>query len=228
MARILTIFGPNRSRRRDLLFEKISNELVQELTDISFETTDSLPDSHQAIVYYVVAGYIARSISKTDKYSSWRFLLSPGNTISISFETNEVTENEIDVKEEFLLLMGRGGLLKPSDVLYVTCIHASQLFHYMHKSKLLITLENSRSIFCKIFKSKLEEKEHTLCILNQCCKNSNKFDNFIDKVSEKMFNILSKYIISEINDDIHTHRKRPKKSQKKDQTLMKVCKLTSE
>jgi len=207
--------------------EKNSSELIQELTDISFETTDCSPDSQQAIVYYV-AGYIARSISKTVKCSSCRLLLSPGNTITISFENDDIAKEEIDAKEEFLLLMSRGGLLKPSDVLYVTCVHASQLFHYMHKSKLLISLDNSRSIFCKIFKTKLSEKEHTSCILDHCCKDSHKFGNFIEKISVKMFNILSKNIISEINDGIHAQRKRPKKPKKRDQTSMKVRKLTSD
>ena len=101
-------------------------DLMHEITDITFEKDISISDSEQAIIYYV-AGYIARSIRKPLKCDVC-YLLSPRESIQISFEEGSISGEEIEAKEEFLALMSRGGLLKPTYILFITCIHTSQLF----------------------------------------------------------------------------------------------------
>ena len=56
--------------------ENDTTNLMNEITDISFEEDTSISDSEQAIVYYV-AGYIARSLRKPIKCNACCFLLSP-------------------------------------------------------------------------------------------------------------------------------------------------------
>ena len=112
--------------------ENDANDLMHEITDITFEEDISISDSEQAIIYYV-AGYISRSIRKPLKCDVCCLPLSPGESIQISFEEGSISVEEIEAKEEFLALMSRGGLLKPTDILFLTCIHASQLFNVLQK-----------------------------------------------------------------------------------------------
>ena len=156
--RSLVEFGSNMSAIDAICSEVKENEvlkdendttnLMHEITDISFEEDTSISDSEQAIVYYV-AGYIARSLRKPIKCNACCFLLSPGESIQISFEDGSISKKEIEAKEEFLALMSRGGLLKPSDILYITCVHASQLFDVLQKNGLLTSLNNPRNVFLR-------------------------------------------------------------------------------
>ena len=175
--------------------ENDTTNLMHEITDISFEEDTSISDSEQAIVYYV-AGYITRSLRKPIKCNACCFLLSPGESIQISFEDGSISKKEIEAKEEFLALMSRGGLLKPSDILYITCIHASQLFNVLQKNGLLTSLNNHRNVFSKVFKLKLLEKDHTSCILSDSCQAGHCFETFVEKIAIKMFNIMSKNVAS--------------------------------
>ena len=205
-----------RKMRYKVKDENDTTNLMHEITDISFEEDTSISDSEQAIVYYV-AGYIARSLRKPIKCNACCFLLSPGESIQISFEDGSISKKEI------------GGLLKPSDILYTTCVHASQLFDVLQKNGLLTSLNKPRNVFSKVFKLKLLEKDHTSCIPSDSCQAGHCFETFVEKIAIKMFNIMSKNVASEVNDVIHTQRKRNKGcNSKRDLTTMKIRKLTSD
>ena len=91
-----------------------------------------------------------------------------------------------------------------------------------------MNLKNPRNVFSKDFKLKVLEKDHTSCILSDSCHDGHCFETFVDKTSMKMFNIMSKNVASEVNSVIHKQKKREKISiLKRDQTAMKVHKLTS-
>ena len=60
-------------------------------------------------------------------------LPSTGETLQAQMEEGESTSEIIKAREEFLISMSRGGLLKPTDILYMTFIHASGLFKLLRE-----------------------------------------------------------------------------------------------
>ena len=56
-------------------------------------------------------------------------LLTSGkmSTKNINFE-NVSSQKDIASKEEFISSISRGGLIKPSDVMYIACIHGYTLY----------------------------------------------------------------------------------------------------
>ena len=69
-----------------------------------------------------------------------------------------------------------------------------------------MNLKNPRIVFSKVFKLKRLEKDHTSCILSDSCHDGHCFETFVDKISMKMFNIMSKNVASEVNSVIHKQK----------------------
>ena len=94
---------------------------------------------------------------------------------------------------------------------------------------------NSRSLFTKVFLKKLEESSATDAIMNTTCKSDHKFLPYVQLISNAMFNIFAKNVVSDFNSIIHQTRKRDKEmddgdekgAQKRDPSLMKQQKLQS-
>ena len=87
----------------------------------SFELTDDnvLKDGEKSILFYI-AGYIAKCLAK-EKCSDCNELFTPGKvSIQIFFDDNDIQDTSpVKAKEEFINAVSRGGLRKPSDVLYI-------------------------------------------------------------------------------------------------------------
>ena len=66
-----------------------------------------------------MAGAISRAILKRTKCEKCLELLSAGN-----LEVGTTNVENIEARQEFMSKLSRGCLLKPSDVVYITCIHA--------------------------------------------------------------------------------------------------------
>ena len=93
-----------------------------------------------------MAGYIARSIQKSLKCKSC-CLLSTGETLQAQIEEGESSSEIIKARDEFLISMSRGGLLKPTDIFYLTCIHASGLFQLLRENGQLFKFQNPHTYF---------------------------------------------------------------------------------
>ena len=76
----------------------------------------------RSIIYYV-AGSIARAILKKTKCEMCTELLS-----AAKMEVQSINFDCIDARQEFISDVSRDGLLKPSDVVYITCMHAFVIY----------------------------------------------------------------------------------------------------
>ena len=126
-----------------------------------------------------------------------------------------VTCEEEEVKkvhEGFIDMVNRGGLIKPLDIVYISCIHAWTLYSYVKKDedlfKRLISSKNARSVFVRIFLRLLAEDTSTIEIVNQKCHSGCFFRERLRQIAVATFNIKAKNIISEVNGTIHLQRKR--------------------
>ena len=132
-------------------------------------------------------------------------------------------------------------LIKPSDLLHVVCMHASDLFRYIISDEVLkkdlLKSVNQRALFVEVFLDKMEEQESTYSILEIQCKEKHSFLKHTKHISVAMFNLFAKNFISECNSKIHASRKRTSKDQdeentepeekKRDKCAMKAKKLQS-
>ena len=183
---------------------------------------------------YYVAGYIGRSLIKSMKGISCDELVSTGKCkLVVNFEVDGNTNDlEKGAKDEFFSLVNRGGLIKPSDLLFVTCDYAAPFFKYI-KSKeyifnMLINASNSRSVFSSHFMKKIEDNDETAALLNDECRSNHSFRLLVPQIAMKIFNIVAKNFINERNDNIHKERKRKVNSKlnKRDKYMMKQQKLS--
>ena len=191
----------------------------------------SIPD--QAIVYSL-AGYIARSIIKCKPIcEGCESLLSPGKvSMTPDFDDKaDPTKEEFEAKEEFLKSISRGGLLRPSDVLYITCCHGWKLLMELTQKEsnriLLMSSYNPRTTFVEVLAQKLESATHTRYILETRCINNHPFKDHLKQISQTQFNLFAKNFTAEANSKIHKNRKRSSGDPKKSSTARKLKKLTS-
>ena len=223
MSEIGQIFENVSNNSKEIINEE-ANYLLEELASHKFAEYIILPGSEESIVYYV-AGYTGRSLIKSMKCISCDELVSTGKcNLVVNFEVDGNTNDlEKGAKDEILSLVNRGGLIKPSDLLFVTCVHAAAFFKYI-KSKeyifnILINASNPRSVFSSLFMKKIEDNDETAALLNNECP----------QIAMKIFNIVAKNFINERNDNIHKERKRKVNSKlnKRDKYTMKQQKLSS-
>ena len=155
------------------------------------------------------------------------------------FETIDKIDIDADALQEgadFLDAINRGGLIKPSHLLFITCIHISDLLQYVRRKPQLLqylySCGDSRAVFTESFLYKLQDSDETISLLKATCDKGHDFKEFIRKIASSMFNMVAKNIVQEINNEIHTSRKRTSKEEdgeiKRDSTSMKAKKYKSE
>ena len=88
-----------------------------------------------------------------------------GEPLTVNYVDNTRTSKELEEGKSFLDAINRGGLIKPSNLLFVTCLHAAELFKYMRSKdglrKTFLSSKNSRLLFQGIFLEKLEDENAT-------------------------------------------------------------------
>ena len=161
-----------------------------------------------------------------------RSLLSGG-----IFGEGEVTihENLTDEisreKEEFVSLVTRGGLLKPSDLVYVTCVHAWSLYHSIKDSNdvfnLLLSSSNPRTLFTEFFITILEDNDSMTETLKTSCGNGHTFLTFAKRAVSTFLYLMAKNYVSNMNDQIHAGKKRTDSNSGCSADARKIRKLTS-
>ena len=105
--------------------KRSGEELMNQMGDFDFRNKFNISDSDEAIIFYT-AGFIVRGLLKRTKCTSCTKILSCNNEpLQIRFAT------DVPPKEEFLTLCSRGGRIKPSDLVQVTCDHAWSLYSYI-------------------------------------------------------------------------------------------------
>ena len=111
-------------------------------------------------------------------------------------DVNGVSDDELLAGKAFIDAISRGGLIKPSDLLHVVCMHASDLYQYISGDeslkKELFSAVNSRALFVEVFHAKMEEQEATNSILEIQCKLKHSFTKYTWHISVAMFNMFAK------------------------------------
>ena len=206
-------------------------KLVDSIPENCFEQL--LADADQAIVYSL-SGYAAKNIIKNVKNCTGCIdLLSPGKaSLTPVFDTDEENnENEIEAKEEFLRLITRGGLIKPSDALFVACCHSWSLYQSIvnndNSKNVLLASHNSRETFIEVLIQKLDQNESSRKLLEIKCQKTHYFKDHIKKAGQTMFNLFAKNLINDRNSAIHQTRKRIIKDPKSSTNSRKLKKISS-
>ena len=113
-------------------------------------------------------------------------------------EENGATDAQLKEDREFVEAVSRGGLIKPSDLVHVVCMHASDLCIYIKRDdklkKQLLEAVNSRKLFVEVLLTKMEEQETTNALLEINCKAEHCFEAHIRRIAGAMFNIFAKNI----------------------------------
>lgn len=134
-------------------------------------------------------------------------------------ERIEIDEASLQEGKQYLNAINRGGLIKPSKLVFVTCVHISDLIEFIRRDKNLLSQlyasRNSRSVFMESFIYKLKESEQTRSILRASCAKGHVFKEFIRMITSSIFNMVAKNMVKEINNEIHANRKRTKEKQDK-------------
>ena len=204
-------------------------EVLEMLCDFRFASGDS----DNAPITYYIAGYISRGLIKKTKCVDCQQLFSDnGEQLIVTIAEEVATAKELEAGKSFLDAINRGGLIKPSHLVFVTCLHATELFKFMQKDgnlkKRLLTSRNARQLFQETLLGKLEEDSATNSILITACRMKHHFKSHAKHIGGVMFNLFAKNMASELNDAIHKQRKREGPSpenEKRDSSCMKAKKL---
>ena len=199
----------------------------------SFTFTERIRDDIP-ITYYV-AGYLAGQLLKKTACKSCLNLLSD-NDEQLQIEIEDVgVKDDLAEGKAFLEAINRGGLVKPSELLFIVCTHANDLYqHIRGDDKLLSELlacQNAQGFFVEVFLCQLESFDETKVMVNLSCEKDHKFIHYIRRAAATMFNLFAKNLTAECNSEIYKDRKRSKsiaEEKKRDKSRMKQKKMKSE
>ena len=199
-------------------------DLLLNLLEDSPLEIDMEADGDEAIIYYV-AGYVSRKLLVGVSCQSCVQQLCESRDMPKVLFTDESGGNPSS-RTAFLEQINRGGLVKPSDLMFVFCLYAHALY------KLMFDFEEAKEAYLKakcprkVFVSLLMEKLNccfgTSQLLNTQCSLAHSFKKHFEKAAVTFCNCMLKNYVSEINDKLHEARKR---SAKPTASARKIAKL---
>ena len=104
-------------------------------------------------------------------------LLSAGK-----MEVQSINFDCIDARQEFIADVSIGGLLKPSGVVYITCMQAFVIYKSI-KNNFLLATSKPRDVFTKYFLNLIDESNCLTSITNSTCRSGHHFALYVPKVS---------------------------------------------
>ena len=176
--------------------------------------------------------YNAKSVSKSLSCADCQNLLIFSlNAPEFLFDQSEVVSTEaMATKNQFLQQINRGGLTTPSDLCFLTCIYAWNLFVLLKDNKNLkskmFNSENPLKTFCSAFCLQLQNDPFASILYDQKCQSDHQFSDFIKQISSKMFKIMTKNVVKEMNEKVCAGKKRNNSTDNSNCTR-KVTKLSS-
>ena len=170
---------------------------VAEVILTSWVACESLAEVEEASSIYFVAGYCAYSLKKNNYHHCKDSLIkdnSPPKPLTDG-DSEMDKEKEAEV-QKFVSIMSRGGLLTPSDQLYITCLYVYSCFEHINNTpeekESLMLLTNPRASFVATSCERIQESVETVSILNSTCDSGHKWIDILPKVALKMFHIMGK------------------------------------
>ena len=229
---IKDIFSPKFDRDDDEVHESAQNILkareYSKLTLMKGETSD------QALIFYI-AGYASRSLIKILKCKECSNLLIDNVAapqITLSPESSGMTKEEIEMKEDFLNQLNRGGLCTPSDVTYLSCLCAWSFFQEIMSASeaknILLQSKETLKVFVASLAEAMTWEDETKEILELKCMAGHLFEDIFCQITGKMFNIFMKNHVNEQNSKIRGQgKKRTASTEKKSQKIKKLQSTSS-
>ena len=136
-----------------------------------------------------------------------------------------------DFTGDFTAAVSRGGLLKPSDLLLMTSLHACSFWSKIRKDedlrKMLLATTNPKEVFVGCLISLMTEDINTKSILSAKCKKGHLFKSKVAKILGAIFNACAKNLVEEYKSTIHASKKRSKGKKPTSSLARKKRKLTS-
>ena len=195
--------------------DEVSSEFVDFLDSASFSVPSiSLTDIGDTNILFYISGYVARSLRRMTKCQSCtEMIVADHNSPSIHFEDEDfLTDNNIIRKETFLEQINRGGLAKPTDLMYIAVVHTWNFYQAVTQNEGvkdgLFSCSNSKKTFSYLVKNHFLSSENTKTIVTQQCKSGHSFLKYIETIAMKVFNICSVNYINDFNNKIRESRKR--------------------
>ena len=226
---IKEIFSSKSDRMIDDIQESVQNLLRAK--DYSTLTCMKGSTSDQTVIFYI-AGYGSRSLLKTISCKDCGKLLIDNiaaPNIIISNEGTGMSEEEIEMKDDFLNQLNRGGLCTPSDVTYLSCLCAWSFFQEIVASQeardILLNSNESLKVFVASLVEIMSWEDETQDILELKCSAGHSFESIFHQIGSKMFNIFMKNYVNEQNSKIRGQSKKRKPAKEKD--IAKIQKLQS-
>ena len=184
-----------------------SSTLDEKATNIAnLLTSFSVPCDSEATTIYYVAGAVAHSIIYQNKCPHCKELLVDDDFLHLD-------DLKLDRLDIYLNKVDRGGLLKPSEYAFTTCLSNWKVFESLKKSefalKSLISSTNQRALFIKIVERLLVDEsllvEENFCICNH---------NIKELISCKFFNCIFKNYIRQFNERVTENNSNKRKLNK--------------
>ena len=204
-----------------------SNTILEDMSNFNFESKLMISSSDEAIIFYT-AGVIVRSLLRNNKCEACTGMLSH-NKETIIIGDNE--ENIVPEEQQYISLINRGVHIKPSDIVYVSCMYVWSLYTFIMNderlSQALLSATNSRAVFVRVLLQEMEQNSCTNQLLHEKCVSGCLFKDKLKQIALATFNIKAKNFITEANDKIHSNKKRNNDNYKRSSTAKKVKKLSS-
>lgn len=197
---------------------------------VNFIPSEELATEDSSILYYV-GGYLARSMHKRVNCESCKDLIRDGKaTLLPAFEENGMAMTE--EKERFVKQVTRGGLSKPTDLVFMVCVHIRSFFESIMKNveskTFLLDCQHPRDVFSTGYVSALSSDVDTENITLVKCNNGHGFEPFCTELAKRLFNVFFKNFAGSKNSEIHLKRSHQSSGSKSSARGRKVAKLQSE
>lgn len=198
--------------------------------ELTVECTDS---GDQNIIFYI-AGFIARSISKSSKCQACKYLYVASDEVpALTFSearSGDLTNQEETMRATFLNQVNRGGLCTPTDLVYLSCLYIWNFYQTLvnHESLLdqVYASGNPRTMFAGMVTTLMADGENSSEILKTHCRQEHSFDTTFHQISKKIFNMMTSNYVSQLNDAVR-QKKRPSGGNKSSMQTRKIAKLSS-
>ena len=178
-------------------------------------------------VIYYVAGFIARSVKKSIKCKDCGNVL--GNNTEIRMILDGIATEDC---QYFLDLVNRGGLMKPSDIVFAVCCVAWEVYVRIMESydakSYFLACKMQRKVFIKSVLIETCSHYTYSSILETSCLQDHPFENIFVNIVTKLFNVMCKHFASEVNSAVHKDKKRMNKQTNISPQSIKIRKLQSE
>ena len=215
--------------KRDSTDETVSLMAHVDLIMDSLSVGSPLHTSHSDVnVVYYVAGFIAKSLTKSIKCSFCLNILgNKHEDISVLIEEDLPVDCQV-----FLDNTNRGGLMKPSDIVRIACTGTWEFYQAIMDNpdgqKYFLACKNHRSVFYECLLLYLNSTDTCTDMLTFCCEQDHSFNLILRKIAEKFFNVVAKNFVSETNSTTHSLNKRKPKAVKHKKDNSKIRKLQSD